>query len=179
MKADVDQIREHIRLAIDHGASPQEVLEALECVVLPMGMLALRRGLQAWAAETGLEMLEPKAADASAQQLTYKGITWTLDENQEWHASFIPDLKCALRISTTKNDEGYYIGTIQAVDTDLTAAGGVPKESTLRMVTRLTPDGFVRFDRGKSKYVTAESLHVAMDKVTSKVRRLRRASMVY
>ena len=64
LKADVDQIREHIRLAIDHGASPQEVLEALECVVLPMGMLALRRGLQAWAAETGLEVLEPKAADA-------------------------------------------------------------------------------------------------------------------
>ncbi len=61
LKADVDQIREHIRLAIEHGASPQEVLEAMECVVLPMGMLALRRGLQAWAAETGIDVLEPKA----------------------------------------------------------------------------------------------------------------------
>ena len=29
LKADVDQIREHIRLAIEHGASPQEVLEGL------------------------------------------------------------------------------------------------------------------------------------------------------
>ena len=61
LKADVDQIREHIRLAIENGASPQEVLEAMECVVLPMGMLALRRGLQAWAAETGIDVLEPKA----------------------------------------------------------------------------------------------------------------------
>jgi len=59
LKAEVDQIREHIRLAIEHGASPQEVLEAMECVVMPMGMLAFRRGLQAWAAETGLETLEP------------------------------------------------------------------------------------------------------------------------
>ena len=63
LKADVDQIRAHIHLAIEHGASSQEVLEAMECVVLPMGMLALRRGLQAWAAETGLEILEPKAPD--------------------------------------------------------------------------------------------------------------------
>ena len=62
LKADVDQIREHIRLAIEHGASPQEVLEAMECVVLPMGMLALRRGLQAWAAETGVEVLEPQTS---------------------------------------------------------------------------------------------------------------------
>ena len=59
LKAEVDQIRGHIRLAIEHGASPQEVLEAMECVVMPMGMLAFRRGLQAWAAETGLETLEP------------------------------------------------------------------------------------------------------------------------
>lgn len=59
LKAEVDQIQEHIRLAIEHGASPQEVLEAMECVVMPMGMLAFRRGLQAWAAETGLETLEP------------------------------------------------------------------------------------------------------------------------
>ncbi len=59
LKAEVDQIRGHIRLAIEHGATPQEVLEAMECVVMPMGMLAFRRGLQAWAAETGLEVLDP------------------------------------------------------------------------------------------------------------------------
>ena len=61
LKAEVDQIRGHIRLAIEHGATPQEVLEAMECVVMPMGMLAFRRGLQAWAAETGLEVLNPDA----------------------------------------------------------------------------------------------------------------------
>ncbi|MCH8090430.1 MAG: carboxymuconolactone decarboxylase family protein [Chloroflexi bacterium] len=58
LRAEVDQIRDHIRVAIQHGASPREVLEAMECVVMPMGMLAFRRGLQAWAAETGLEPME-------------------------------------------------------------------------------------------------------------------------
>ena len=51
LKADVEHIQEHVRLALDNGASPQEVIEALECVVLPMGLLAFRRGIQAWAAE--------------------------------------------------------------------------------------------------------------------------------
>ena len=59
LKAEADQIGEHIRVAMEHGASSQEVLEAMQCVVMPMGMLAFRRGLQAWVAETGLEPLEP------------------------------------------------------------------------------------------------------------------------
>ena len=61
LKAEVEQIGEHIRVAMENGASAQEVLEAMECVVMPMGMLAFRRGLQAWAAETGLVPLEPEA----------------------------------------------------------------------------------------------------------------------
>ena len=62
LKAEVDQIREHIRVAMEHGATPQEVLEAMQCVVMPMGMLAFRRGLQAWAAETGIDVLEPETS---------------------------------------------------------------------------------------------------------------------
>ena len=53
LRADVDQIRAHVRLALREGATPREILEALEVVIMPMGGLAFRRGVQAWAAETG------------------------------------------------------------------------------------------------------------------------------
>ncbi len=58
LRADVDQIRAHVRLALREGATPREILEALEAVIMPMGGLAFRRGVQAWAAETGFEMPE-------------------------------------------------------------------------------------------------------------------------
>ena len=54
LRADVDQIQAHIRVAIREGATPMEVLEAMQCVIMPMGALAFRRGLQAWSAETGI-----------------------------------------------------------------------------------------------------------------------------
>ena len=53
LRADVEQIQAHVRVALQEGATPQEILEALEAVIMPMGGLAFRRGLQAWAAETG------------------------------------------------------------------------------------------------------------------------------
>lgn len=60
LRADVDQIRAHVRVALREGATPREILESLEAVIAPMGGLAFRRGVQAWAAETGFE------ADAGA-----------------------------------------------------------------------------------------------------------------
>ena len=54
LRADIDQIQAHIRVAIQEGATPMEVLEAMQCVIMPMGALAYRRGLQAWSAETGI-----------------------------------------------------------------------------------------------------------------------------
>ena len=59
VRADVDQIRAHVRVALREGATPREILEALEAVIAPMGALAFRRGLQAWAAETGFTPPEP------------------------------------------------------------------------------------------------------------------------
>ena len=53
LRADVEHIQAHVRVALENGATPQEILEAMESVVMPMGMLAFRRGLQAWAAEVG------------------------------------------------------------------------------------------------------------------------------
>ena len=61
LRADADQIQSHIRTALKEGATSQEILEALETVALPMGMLAFRRGIQAWANEVGLEPLEPSS----------------------------------------------------------------------------------------------------------------------
>ena len=55
LRADVEQIQAHVRVALREGATPQEILEALQAVIAPMGALAFRRGLQAWAAETGFE----------------------------------------------------------------------------------------------------------------------------
>ena len=53
LKADVEQIQAHVRVALQSGATPTEILEALQSVIAPMGALAFRRGLQAWARETG------------------------------------------------------------------------------------------------------------------------------
>jgi aminoacrylate peracid reductase len=64
LRADVDQIRAHVRVALREGATPREILEALEAVVMPMGGLAFRRGLQAWAAETGFGAPESPAGPA-------------------------------------------------------------------------------------------------------------------
>jgi len=58
LRADVEQIQAHVRVAMQEGAAPKEILEALQAVIAPMGALAFRRGLQAWAAETGFEVPE-------------------------------------------------------------------------------------------------------------------------
>jgi len=63
--AEEDQIQAHVKLALSHGATPDEVLEALQAVVAPMGMLAFRRGLKAWAAEVGPTLSELKGSSAS------------------------------------------------------------------------------------------------------------------
>lgn len=55
LRADVEQIQLHVKLALQEGATPREILEALQSVIAPMGALAFRRGVQAWAAETGLQ----------------------------------------------------------------------------------------------------------------------------
>jgi 4-carboxymuconolactone decarboxylase len=56
LRADVEQIQLHVKLALQEGATPREILEALQAVIAPMGALAFRRGLQAWAAETGFQV---------------------------------------------------------------------------------------------------------------------------
>ena len=56
LRAEVGQIQAWVRVALDNGATPEEILEALESVIMPMGALAFRRGVQAWAAEVGVQV---------------------------------------------------------------------------------------------------------------------------
>ena len=58
LRADVEHIQAHVEVALKEGATPEEILEALQTVVMPMGMLAFRRGLQAWAAAVKPEIVE-------------------------------------------------------------------------------------------------------------------------
>src|SRR3989442_7613663 len=55
LRADVDQIRAHVRVALRDGATPREILEALEAALMPMGGLAVRRGIHGGAAENRIE----------------------------------------------------------------------------------------------------------------------------
>ena len=55
MRADQEQIQAHMRVALSEGATPREILEAMQAVIAPMGALAFRRGVQAWAAETDFQ----------------------------------------------------------------------------------------------------------------------------
>ena len=55
LRADQEQIQAHMKVALAEGATPREILEAMQAVIAPMGALAFRRGVQAWAAETGFE----------------------------------------------------------------------------------------------------------------------------
>ena len=57
LRAEVEQIQAHVEIALKEGATPREILEALETVVMPMGMLAFRRGLEAWAAAVKPEVI--------------------------------------------------------------------------------------------------------------------------
>ena len=86
--AEWEQIQPHVRVALDKGATPQEILEALQSVVIPMGMLAFRRGLQAWGRRGG----HPAGVDGCPFTLIRRG-----RGGQSRKARSIPDNTGALR----------------------------------------------------------------------------------
>jgi 4-carboxymuconolactone decarboxylase len=51
----------HTRAALRAGASPEEVLHALELVLLIAGVVPFMRGVEAWAEVTGAEGIEPRS----------------------------------------------------------------------------------------------------------------------
>jgi 4-carboxymuconolactone decarboxylase len=63
MRADPDHIATHIRVALNEGVSPQEILEALEIALPEAGVVAFQHGFAVWRQVVGAEMLEPSRAD--------------------------------------------------------------------------------------------------------------------
>lgn len=52
----------HVRAAIDAGATPQEVLEALELTLPEAGIVAFQAGFEAWREVVGLVGMEPSVS---------------------------------------------------------------------------------------------------------------------
>jgi 4-carboxymuconolactone decarboxylase len=62
MRAPLPQLRSHIRVALDLGVSPQEILEAIEIALPEAGVVAFQWGVEAWQDVVGITPLEPRVA---------------------------------------------------------------------------------------------------------------------
>lgn len=59
MRASKGHIQSHIRVALDLGVSPTEILEAIEIALPEAGIVAFQVGFDAWREVVGAEGLEP------------------------------------------------------------------------------------------------------------------------
>jgi 4-carboxymuconolactone decarboxylase len=59
VKANVDHIKSHIKLAIDYGATKKEVLEALEICIPAASVPAFMIGFEAWKQVVSPDRVEP------------------------------------------------------------------------------------------------------------------------
>jgi 4-carboxymuconolactone decarboxylase len=62
MRAAKGHIQSHIRVALDLGVTPREVLEAIEIALPEAGIVAFQAGFEAWAELVGVEGIEPRVA---------------------------------------------------------------------------------------------------------------------
>jgi 4-carboxymuconolactone decarboxylase len=59
MRASKGHIQSHVRAALEHGATEQEVLEAIEISLPEAGIVAFQTGFEAWREVTGADGIEP------------------------------------------------------------------------------------------------------------------------
>lgn len=59
MRASKGHIQSHIRVALDLGVTPQEILEAIEISLPEAGIVAFQAGFDAWREVVGADGLEP------------------------------------------------------------------------------------------------------------------------
>jgi 4-carboxymuconolactone decarboxylase len=59
MRAAKGHIQSHIRVALDLGVTPTEILEAIEIALPEAGIVAFQAGFDAWQEVVGAEGLEP------------------------------------------------------------------------------------------------------------------------
>ncbi|WP_028925101.1 carboxymuconolactone decarboxylase family protein [Pseudonocardia acaciae] len=62
MRASKGHIQSHIRVALDLGLTPREILEAIEISLPEAGIVAFQTGFDAWREVVGAEGLEPTVA---------------------------------------------------------------------------------------------------------------------
>ncbi|WP_208921517.1 carboxymuconolactone decarboxylase family protein [Streptomyces capitiformicae] len=62
MRADKGHIQSRIRVALDLGVTPQEILEAIEIALPEAGIVAFQAGLEAWRETVGATGIEPTVA---------------------------------------------------------------------------------------------------------------------
>lgn len=62
MRASKNHIASHIRVALDLGVSPQEILEAIEISQPEAGVVAFQVGFEAWCEVVGAEGMEPSVS---------------------------------------------------------------------------------------------------------------------
>ncbi|MFD8812599.1 carboxymuconolactone decarboxylase family protein [Streptomyces sp. NPDC059627] len=70
MRASAGHIAGHIRVALDLGVTPQQILEAIEITLPEAGVVAFQHGFSVWADVVGATGIEPTvtAHDASEEQ---------------------------------------------------------------------------------------------------------------
>jgi 4-carboxymuconolactone decarboxylase len=59
MRASQEHIKNHIKVALDLGVTPREILEAIEIALPEAGVVAFQVGLDAWRDVLGIQGLEP------------------------------------------------------------------------------------------------------------------------
>jgi 4-carboxymuconolactone decarboxylase len=64
MRSDRRHIEAHIKVALELGVSPQEILEAIEITMPEAGVVAFQDGVAAWQAVVGSELIEVDSIDA-------------------------------------------------------------------------------------------------------------------
>jgi 4-carboxymuconolactone decarboxylase len=62
MRAATGHIQSHIRVALDLGLTPEEILEAIEIALPEAGVVAFQHGFQAWREVVGATGVEPTVA---------------------------------------------------------------------------------------------------------------------
>jgi 4-carboxymuconolactone decarboxylase len=62
MRAAKGHIQSHIKVALDLGVSPREILEAIEISLPEAGIVAFQTGFEAWREIVGADGLEPTVA---------------------------------------------------------------------------------------------------------------------
>jgi 4-carboxymuconolactone decarboxylase len=62
MRASKGHIQSHIKVALDLGLTPQEILEAIEISLPEAGVVAFQTGFDAWREIVGADGIEPRVA---------------------------------------------------------------------------------------------------------------------